>query len=115
MCLFTGGIAPILSSSPYTLYINLFKRVKERNIRYYETHPEDTLHVKKIIRYLDNNYVKLPSGGILTPRRFLQLGLGLGGTPIYNFASLHSLINSAFLNNNEDEHELILLKGFIKD
>merc|ERR1712194_864598 len=40
---------------------------------------------------------------------------GLGGTPIYNFASLHSLINSAFLNNNEDEHELILLRGFIKD
>ena len=115
ICLFTGGIAPMLSPSPYDLYLSLFQRVKERTLRYYDEYPEDISMVKKIIRHLSSNKVILPSGGILTPRRFLQLGLGLGGTPLYNFLSLHLLISSAFLNPNDDESKLILSRNFLKD
>lgn len=116
LCLFTGGIAPMLSSVR-DVYDRLWIRVKERNYRYYEQYPGDVAVVKRIVQKLLLQEsdplqppVKLPSGGILTARRFLQLGLALGGSPGSAFANIHSVINSAFLDDDDDELSGAFLK-----
>lgn len=55
--------------------------------------------VKDILKHLKQNKVELPAGGFLTPERFLQLGLALGGAG--GFESLHYLVESAFDPNGE--------------
>lgn len=109
MCLFTGGIAP-MDTPVREVYDRLWLRVKERNLKYYEQYPGDVAVVKRIIQRLllqesDSSQppVTLPSGGVLTARRFLQLGLALGGSPGSSFASIHTVINSAFLDDDSDE------------
>ena len=54
-------------------------------------------NVRRIARYLQNREVKLPSGGVLTVRRFLQLGIILGLTS--GAESLHFLLEEAFLDD----------------
>ena len=56
----------------------------------------------------------LPSGGTLTARRFLQLGMALGGSPS-SFASLHSLFQSAFLQPDETDFTRSFLKAVDND
>ncbi|KAL3777379.1 hypothetical protein ACHAWO_009686 [Cyclotella atomus] len=111
ICLFTGGLAP-MNTPVREVYDRLWLRVRERNLRYYEQYPGDVAVVKKIVRKLlaDEAKMKMPSGGILTARRFLQLGLALGGTPGVSFASLHTLVNAAFVDDESDE----LSHAFIK-
>lgn len=96
--LFTGGIAPILSDA-VEVYEKLWYRVKERNLRYYEMYPGDVQIVKVIVQKLLQQPIVLPSGGRLTARRFLSLGISLGGSPS-SFASLHELISSAFVGSS---------------
>ena len=109
ICILTGGIAPMLTSA-YDAYSALWKRVKERNLRYYDMYPGDIPLVHKIVEQLLEQYpVTLPSGGTLTARRFLQLGLSLGGSPS-SFASLHALIQSAFLHDDD----ITFSKTFLK-
>lgn len=55
---------------------------------------ENRKQVKDILRHLRDNEVELPAGGVLTPERFLQLGLALGGGG--GFESLHYLLENAF-------------------
>ena len=92
------------------VYDRLWLRVKDRNLLYYEKYPGDVQIVKRIVQHLlsqdDSNPIKLPSGGTLTARRFLQLGLALGGSPGSSFANLHAIINSAFLDDDDDDNEL---------
>jgi len=92
------------------VYDRLWLRVKDRNLLYYEQYPGDVQIVKRIVQHLlsqdDSNPIKLPSGGTLTARRFLQLGLALGGSPGSSFANLHAIINSAFLDDDYDDNEL---------
>jgi len=113
--LFTGGIAPMLTPV-YEVYARLWDIVKERNLRYYDMYPGDVALVKNIVRKLMSEPSRLPSGGTLTARRFLQLGLALGSSPS-SFASLHALISSAFLEtgDNIDESELEFTRAFLKD
>ena len=108
VCLLTGGIAPMLTPV-YDAYSSLWDRVKERSLRYYEKYPGDVALIKKIVRKLLEEPATLPSGGTLTARRFLQLGLGLGGSPT-SFASLHALFTSAFLQPDESEFTRAFLK-----
>ena len=99
VCLLTGGIAPMLAAADIkTLYGKLWARVKERNLRYYEMYPGDVDVVKRIVRALLRKPAVLPSGGTLTARRFLQLGIMLGGSPSA-FASMHSFLSEAFIIN----------------
>lgn len=104
LCLFTGGIAP--ADTPVReVYDRLWPRVAARNYKYYSQYPGDIGIVKRIVQRLLSSSmppVKLPSGGVLTARRFLQLGLSLGGSPGTSFANLHSLINVAFLHDDDD-------------
>ena len=92
----------MLANSPADVYTSLWKKVKERNLRYYEMYPGDVSTVKAIVRHLLVLETKklvpiLPSGGQLTARRFLQLGMNLGGTPGIAFAALHQLLSKAFV------------------
>jgi pimeloyl-ACP methyl ester carboxylesterase len=95
IALFTGGIPPMLT--PLTeVYRKLWDRVKERSLRYYDMYPDDVPVVKNIVRRLLEEAPVLPSGGSLTARRFLQLGLRLGSAPP-SFAVIHAMISSAFV------------------
>lgn len=79
-CFVTAGLAPLVSN-PDEVYRRLWRKVAERNQAYYHKFPEDVERVKAIIRFLGRSgdaTVTLPSEGILTPRRFLMLGMQLG-------------------------------------
>ncbi|CAM9563167.1 unnamed protein product [Scytosiphon promiscuus] len=91
--LFTGGLPPV-GRTPDEVYRATYRRVAERNRRFYKRYPGDVEKVKTILRYLRDNKVELPAGGVLTPGRFLQLGLALGGAG--GFESLHYLMENAF-------------------
>jgi hypothetical protein len=109
VCLLTGGIPPILTPLS-DLYTTLWRRVRQRSLLYYEQYPGDVTVVKKIVRrLLDRPPVRLPSGGTLTARRFLQLGLALGSSPS-TFASLHALFSSAFVDDNNEAFSRSFLK-----
>lgn len=67
------------------------EKVEERNKAYYAKFPEDVERVKKIMQYLTENKVSLPSG-YLTPSRFQQLGIVFGfhgEYPSRNSRSIH--------------------------
>ena len=108
VCLLTGGIAP-MCTPVHEVYSSLAKRVKERNLLYYKRYPEDAKLVKRLVQRLLAMPATLPSGGKLTARRFLQLGMHLGGTPS-SFASLHATLATAFLDDESQE----LSKAFLK-
>ena len=108
ICLLTGGIAPMLTNVD-DAYCASRERVKKRSFEYYERYPGDIYLVKKIVKKLMNDPAPLPSGGTLTARRFLQLGISLGGSPS-SFASLHSLFSSACLSEDDDDFACSFLK-----
>lgn len=116
--LLTGGIAPMLSSSNVeTVYGDLWDRVKDRSLLYYDMFPEDVGLVKTIVRKLMNQPASLPSGGRLTARRFLSLGIALGSSPS-SFASLHEFLGSAFVGgtdiDSDDLSQLEFSRSFLK-
>lgn len=76
---FTAGGMPPLVRNPDEVYRRTYKKVESRNVVYYEKYPQDIANVKSILRHLSASEVVLPSGGILTSRRFMGLGLGFGG------------------------------------
>jgi len=69
--------------------------------------------VKHLRRRLEQKPQPLPSGGLLTARRFLQLGIALGGSPS-SFASLHNLFQSAFLQGTEEDELPEFNRAFLK-
>lgn len=91
------------------VYRSLRERVKQRNMKYIDRYPGDALLIKKIISKLSEKPQNLPSGGILTARRFQQVGISLGGSPS-SFASLHSLLASAFISEDDDDFTRAFLK-----
>lgn len=109
ICLLTGGVAPMLTNVDQ-VYHSLCERVKERNLKYYERYPGDVDLVKRIVSKLLSTPTYLPSGGQLTARRFLQLGISLGGSPSA-FAGLHSLFSSAFVSDDDDQFSRAFLKS----
>jgi hypothetical protein len=111
ICMFTGGIAPMLTPVQ-DAYIALWGRVKERSLLFYKRYPDDIAVVKRIVKHLLDNPATLPSGGILTARRFLQLGMSLGGSPS-SFASMHSIFATAFVDE-DDHNDNELSRAFLK-
>jgi pimeloyl-ACP methyl ester carboxylesterase len=73
----TGGI-PALGPRIDEVYARTYKRVLERNRRYYERYPTDRGRVRSLHRRLDDDVMTLPSGDRLTWRRLRQLGHMLG-------------------------------------
>jgi pimeloyl-ACP methyl ester carboxylesterase len=97
--IFTGGLPP-LSRSPDEVYRATYRLVSDRNRRYYDRYPGDVDLVREIVSYLESRDVRLPGGGQLTPRRFLQLGIGFGYSD--GFEKVHYLLESAFVGGGQD-------------
>jgi pimeloyl-ACP methyl ester carboxylesterase len=112
VCLLTGGIPPMLTPA-YEAYNSLWGKVQERSLRFYEQYPGDITLVKTIVQKLLEEPAVLPSGGRLTARRFLQLGMSLGGPPSA-FASMHALFSSAFVHTTEKDEPLEFSRAFLK-
>jgi hypothetical protein len=55
----------------------------------------DVRRVREILHFLEKTPVPLPGGGVLTSRRFLQLGLRLGTQA--GFETLHFMLEGSFL------------------
>ena len=100
----TGGLSPI-GRPVDDIYGATYKRLLVANRRYFERYPDDEPRVRDILRRLDDDDVRLPSGDRLTARRFRQLGLWLGDSA--GFELLHHVIelpfgSPAFLQDAED-------------
>jgi pimeloyl-ACP methyl ester carboxylesterase len=74
---FTGGLPPIARPAD-DVYRATYARVRERNRRFYERYPEDLERVRALHERLAAEELRLPSGDVLTGRRFRQLGGMLG-------------------------------------
>ncbi len=73
----TGGLPP-LERPTDDVYRATYARVRERNRRFYERYPEDLERVRALHERLTGSDLRLPSGDVLTSRRFRQLGMMLG-------------------------------------
>jgi pimeloyl-ACP methyl ester carboxylesterase len=73
----TGGLPPVALHTD-EVYRRTYRRVADRNRRYYARYPEDRERVADIERRIEAGELVLPSGDTLTMRRFRQLGFGLG-------------------------------------
>ena len=92
--LITGGI-PSLVRPADEVYRATYARVADKNQQYYQRYPGDVQRVRQIVDALNASQVRLPGGGVLSPRRFLQLGLVLGMSD--GFETLHYLLEEAFV------------------
>jgi pimeloyl-ACP methyl ester carboxylesterase len=89
----TGGLSPI-GRPVDDIYGATYRRLVQRNRRYFERYPDDRARVREILRRLDAEDVRLPSGDRLTARRFRQLGMWLGDSA--GFEHLHHVIELPF-------------------
>ena len=79
-----GGLPPVTERGPVEIYRRLVKKVKERNQAYYKKYDEDVQNTRRILTFLTAAEggkvpVRLPGGGLLTAKRFMQLGISFGG------------------------------------
>jgi len=95
--IFTGGLPP-LDHPIDDIYRATYRRVAEKNERFYERYPDDVERVRAIVDVLLERAVLLPTGDRLTPRRFQQLGIGLGASD--GFESVHYLLEEAFVEGS---------------
>jgi len=77
--LFTGGLAP-LDRTADEVYRATYRRVLDRNRRFYERYPEGLGRVRALARELDAGDIRLPDGSRLTSRRLRAQGMVLGMT-----------------------------------
>lgn len=99
----TGGLSPI-GRPVDDIYGATYRRLLASNRRYLERYPDDRARIRDILRRLEDEDVRLPSGDRLTARRFRQLGLWLGDSA--GFELLHHVVelpfgSSAFLHDAE--------------
>ena len=102
--LLTGGLTPI-GRPVDDVYGATYRQLIKANERYFERYPDDRARVDGILRRLDDEDIRLPSGDRLTARRFRQLGLWLGSS--VGFELLHHVIelpfgSLAFLHDAQD-------------
>jgi pimeloyl-ACP methyl ester carboxylesterase len=101
--LITGGI-PSLWRPTDDVYRATYRRVADKNAQYYRRYPGDAVRVRAIVDHLQHNDVRLPGGGQLTARRFLQLGLQFGMSD--GFETVHYLLEDAFVASPHSGAEL---------
>ena len=89
----TGGLSPI-GRPVDDIYGATYRRLVASHRRYFERYPEDQARIVQILRRLDDQDVRLPSGDRLTSRRFRQLGLWLGDSA--GFELLHHVVELPF-------------------
>jgi pimeloyl-ACP methyl ester carboxylesterase len=89
----TGGLPP-LERHTDAVYAATYRRVLAKNHAYYERYSGDRRRVRHILERLEGERVHLPSGDLLTRRRFRQLGNLLGSTQ--GFEQLHYIVELPF-------------------
>ena len=89
----TGGLAPI-GRPVDDIYAATYRRLADKERGYFERYPDDRARVGDILRRLDAEDVRLPTGDRLTSRRFRQLGLWLGDSAGWEL--LHHVIELPF-------------------
>lgn len=89
----TGGLSPI-GRHVDEIYAATWRRVPQKNERYFARYPGDRNRVQAILRRLDDEDVRLPSRDRLTGRRFRQLGMWLGDSA--GFELLHHVLELPF-------------------
>lgn len=105
----TGGVAGIFGTAEDN-YRLTYKKVIEKNDAYYRRYPQDDLAIREIVKHLSENTIQLPSGGILSPRRFQALGLAIGMSG--GFETIHYLIEKAWVDGpNGRELSYDFLRG----
>jgi pimeloyl-ACP methyl ester carboxylesterase len=100
----TGGLSPI-GRPVDDIYSATYVRLIEKNRAYFERYPDDRARLRDILRRLDDEDVRLPSGERMTARRFLQMGNKLGDSA--GFELIHHILelpfaSRAFLADAED-------------
>jgi pimeloyl-ACP methyl ester carboxylesterase len=89
----TGGLSPV-GRPPDEVYSATSVRLIERNRAYLDRYPGDQTRVAEILKRLEGEDVRLPSGDRLTARRFRQLGMWLGDSAGWEL--LHHVIELPF-------------------
>jgi pimeloyl-ACP methyl ester carboxylesterase len=89
----TGGLSPI-GRPVDDIYGATYRRLIDKNRRYFERYPDDRARTRDILRRLDDEDVRLPSGDRLSGRRFRQLGMWLGDSA--GFELLHHVLELPF-------------------
>ena len=90
---FTGGLPPI-GMHPDEIYSATFRRMIERNRRFYDRYPGDADRVRQLHKQVTDGQFSLPDGDVLTWRRFRQHGNKLGMSP--GAEELHYLLETPF-------------------
>lgn len=98
-----GGLSPI-GRPVDDIYGATYVRLIQKNREYFDRYPDDPERAREILRRLEDEDVRLPSGDRLTARRFRQLGMWLGDSA--GFELLHHVLelpfgSSAFLHDAE--------------
>ena len=107
--LITGGIPPV--GVPIDeVYRATYRRVVDRNHRYYQRYPDDVHVVRDIVRHLNDHEVTLPGGARLTPQVLQLAGLQFGFSD--GFESVHYLLEQAFTSG---KHGPTLPFNFLHD
>jgi pimeloyl-ACP methyl ester carboxylesterase len=94
----TGGLPP-LERSADEVYRATYKRLADRNRRYYARYPEDAERVRRLVDVLESGHVRFADGSPLSPRRLLQIGSIFGMS--YGFEKVHYLLELAFAGDGE--------------
>lgn len=104
-----GGLPPMLMANAPATYDVLVRTVFERSQAYYRTYPEDIAKVKRIVDLLEASPYPLGQDGVMTARRFLDLGMLLGTTS--GFSKVHALLDNPFVAGSGETQ---LRYGFIE-
>ena len=94
----TGGLPP-LERSADEVYRATYRRLADRNRRYYARYPQDVDLVRRLVDVLEAEDVRFADGSPLTPRRLLQIGSIFGMS--YGFEKVHYLLELAFAAGGE--------------
>lgn len=106
----TGGLPP-LTQHPDEIYQATYRRVIEKNKRFYQRYPDDISRAQQIAQHLNTNEVRLPNGDRLTANRFQQLGIAFGASN--GFEQVHYLLEDAFVHTADGlELSYTFLRGF---
>jgi pimeloyl-ACP methyl ester carboxylesterase len=94
----TGGLPP-LERSADDVYRATYRRLADRNRRYYARYPDDAEVVRRLVGRLSGGEVRFADGSPLSPRRLLQVGSLFGMS--YGFEKVHYLLELAFAGGDE--------------
>jgi pimeloyl-ACP methyl ester carboxylesterase len=100
----TGGLSPV--GRPIDdVYAATWVRLEQRQNAYFERYPNDRARLQEVLRRLDDEDIRFPSGDRLTARRFLQMGNKLGDSA--GFEGIHQVLelpfgSRAFVHDAED-------------